>query len=205
LVKNTISNESLNDLPLHQYSGEIVLVEDAQGMMKFLKEIEGETLLGFDTETRPSFKKGLMYQIGLLQLTTETSTYLIRLNKTGLTKELQLLFSNSSIQKVGVGIRDDIRGLQRLASFKPEGFVELQTMATEKGLKDFSLKKLAGILLHFRVSKRQRLSNWEADTLSPAQMVYAATDSWVAREIFKRLSTLDASKVIDVEAQNQEN
>ncbi len=205
LIKNSISKEKLNDLPLEYYKGEIVLVEDESGLLKAINEIKGETVLGFDTETRPSFKKGVTNTISLIQLTTEKSTYLIRLNKTGVNSNLTKLLADKSVLKVGVGIRDDIRGLQKLVDFEPDGFLELQTMATDKGLKDFSLKKLAGILLKFRVSKRQRLSNWEADTLSQAQMVYAATDSWVALEIFKKLSTLDSSKVIDVETEELKN
>ncbi len=205
LIKNSISKEKLNDLPLEYYKGEIVLVEDESGLLKAINEIKGEAVLGFDTETRPSFKKGVTNTISLIQLTTEKSTYLIRLNKTGVNSKLTKLLADKSVLKVGVGIRDDIRGLQKLVDFEPDGFLELQTMATDKGLKDFSLKKLAGILLKFRVSKRQRLSNWEADTLSQAQMVYAATDSWVALEIFKKLSTLDSSKVIDVETEELKN
>ncbi len=199
LIKNTISNEALNDLPLQHYTGKIVVVEDSEGISQLLNEINGEKILGFDTETRPSFKKGKTNQVSLIQLTTERLTYLIRTNKTGITQELKFFLSNEEIIKVGVGIRDDIRGLQRLTEFTPGGFVEIQSLAIEKGLKDFSLKKLAGILLQFRVSKRQRLSNWEADILTHGQMVYAATDSWVALELFKRLKALDSSQIIDVE------
>ncbi len=199
MVKNTISNEVLNELPLQHFDGEIVLVEHSDGIAQVMQEIEGETVVGFDTETRPSFKKGVSNSISLFQLSTKRSTYLIRINKTGVTDELKEFLEDKSVIKVGVGIRDDLRGLQKLVPFKPEGFIELQKLAVEKGLKDFSLKKLAGILLNFRVSKRQRLSNWEADILSSAQMTYAATDSWVALEIYKKLSVLDSSKVIDVE------
>ncbi|MCW3786407.1 3'-5' exonuclease [Plebeiibacterium sediminum] len=204
MVKNTISNEVLNELPLQHFEGEIVLVEHEDGIAQVMKEVEGETVVGFDTETRPSFKKGVTNSIALFQLSTKDSTYLIRLNKTGVPESLKGLLEDESVLKVGVGIRDDIRGLQKLVPFKPQGFVELQSLAIEKGLKDFSLKKLAGILLKFRVSKRQRLSNWEAETLSKAQMVYAATDSWVALEIYKKLLVLDSSKVIDVEIENQQ-
>ncbi|WP_233145461.1 3'-5' exonuclease [Labilibacter marinus] len=204
LIKNKITNEELNELPLQHYTGEIVVVEDANGVTQVMKEINGETILGFDTETRPSFKKGKTNFISLIQLTTEKSTFLIRTNKTGVTQELVDLLRDENVKKVGVGIRDDIRGLQKIEAFEPGGFVELQTMAVDKGLKDFSLKKLAGILLEFRVSKRQRLSNWEADELSQGQMIYAATDSWVALEIFKKLNILDKGQIIDVEPEEDQ-
>lgn len=199
LIKNKITTEALSDLPLEHYTGEIVLVEDEKGISKVIEEINGEKVLGFDTETRPSFKKGQNNFISLIQLTAKKSTFLIRTNKTGLSEELLQLLSDKNIKKVGVGIRDDIRGLQKIKNFTPGGFVELQTLALDKGLKDFSLKKLAGILLDIRVSKRQRLSNWEADELTEAQMIYAATDSWIALKIFKELNKLDQNRVIDVE------
>ncbi|SMO54020.1 3'-5' exonuclease [Saccharicrinis carchari] len=202
-INNKISKEALSDLPLKHYTGEIVVVEDEQGISKVIEEINGEKVLGFDTETRPSFKKGQTNLISLIQLSTKKSTFLIRTNKTGLSGQLLQLLSNPNVKKVGVGIRDDIRGLQKIKDFTPAGFVELQTMALDKGLKDFSLKKLAGILLEIRVSKRQRLSNWEADELSEAQMVYAATDSWVALKIFKKLDALDQNRVVDVETDNE--
>ncbi|GAF04728.1 3'-5' exonuclease [Saccharicrinis fermentans] len=205
LIKNKITNEALNDLPLNAYQGEIVVVENTEDISQVIKEMDGEKVLGFDTETRPSFKKGKTNLISLIQLSTEKSTYLIRTHKTGVTDELLHLLSNEDVKKVGVGIRDDIRGLQKLKAFTPGGFVELQTMAVDKGLKDFSLKKLAGILLEFRVSKRQRLSNWEADQLTQGQMVYAATDSWVALEIFKKLSQLDSSNIVDADTTSVNN
>ncbi len=203
LIKNKITSEALSDLPLEHYTGEIVLVEDEQGILKVIEEINGEKVLGFDTETRPSFKKGQNNFISLIQLSTKKSTFLIRTNKTGLSEGLLQLLSDHSIKKVGVGIRDDIRGLQKMKEFIPGGFVELQTMALDKGLKDFSLKKLAGILLEIRVSKRQRLSNWEADELSEAQMIYAATDSWIALKIYRELNSLDQDRVIDVESPDE--
>lgn len=209
LIKNKITNEALDDLPLKSYTGEIVLVEDEQGISKLIEEINGEKVLGFDTETRPSFKKGQSNLISLIQISTAKSTFLIRTHKTGMPDELVHLLSNERVKKVGVGIRDDIRGLQKIKDFTPGGFVELQTLALDKGIKDFSLKKLAGILLEIRVSKRQRLSNWEADELNEAQMIYAATDSWVALNIFKELNKLKQNQVVDVEntdeAVNSEN
>lgn len=140
LIKNKITNEALNDLPLNAYQGEIVVVENTEDISQVIKEMDGEKVLGFDTETRPSFKKGKTNLISLIQLSTEKSTYLIRTHKTGVTDELLHLLSNEDVKKVGVGIRDDIRGLQKLKAFTPGGFVELQTMAVDKGLRIFRSK-----------------------------------------------------------------
>ena len=198
MIYNSISNDTLNDLPLRHYEGEIIVVENAEEIPKAAEQLIKSKVLGFDTETKPAFKKGQSHQISLLQISNEETTFLFRLNKTGLTKELIDLLAAKNILKVGVGIRDDIRGLKRITEFEDGGFIELQTKATDLGVKDFSLKKLAGILLAFRVSKRQRLSNWETEVLSEGQIIYAATDSWVALEIYKSLEELDPSTLQDL-------
>jgi len=198
LIYNSISNDTLNELPLRHYEGEVVVIENAEEIPQMMGHLKKCKVLGFDTETKPAFKKGQTNQISLLQISSEEKTFLVRLNKTGLTNELVELLASNEILKVGVGIRDDIRGLKRLSEFEDGGFIELQTKATDLGVKDFSLKKLAGILLEFRVSKRQRLSNWETETLSEGQITYAATDSWVALEIYKSLEELDPSTLQDL-------
>lgn len=198
MIYNSISNDTLNDLPLRHYEGEIIVVENAEEIPKATEQLKKSKVIGFDTETKPAFKKGQSNQISLLQISNEETTFLFRLNKTGLTKELIDLLAAEDILKVGVGIRDDIRGLKRITEFDDGGFIELQTKATDLGVKDFSLKKLAGILLEFRVSKRQRLSNWETESLSEGQIIYAATDSWVALEIYKSLEELDPSTLQDL-------
>ncbi len=195
MIYNSITNDALNELPLQHFQGEIVVVEDVIDIPAVLNELKKYAIVGFDTETKPAFKKGQSNEIALLQLSTDKETYLIRLNKTGIPPILADYLASDQYLKVGVGIRDDIRGLQRMANFTADGFVELQTMATDKGLKDFSLKKLAGILLKFRVSKRQRLSNWETEVLSEGQIIYAATDSWVALEIYKKLQEINPVNV----------
>jgi ribonuclease D len=125
--------------------------------------------------------------VALLQLATTDKAYLIRLNKTGLSGKLLNLLTDPDIIKAGVGIRDDIRALKRLHEFEPAGFIEVQDLAQEAGLENISLKKLAALVLNVRVSKRQRLSNWEADNLTESQMFYAATDAWAALLIYKGL------------------
>lgn len=182
-----LTHEELDRLPLVQFEQDIQLVDTPEKLSAAVEAMRHETMLGFDTETRPSFKRGVTYNCALLQLSTETTAWLIRLNIIGVTDELVEILQDASILKAGVAIRDDIRGLQKWHNFRPGNFIELQDMARQLGLEDFSLKKLAAHVMGVRISKRQRLSNWEADTLTEAQQHYAATDAWVSLLIYKGL------------------
>ncbi|TAJ14320.1 3'-5' exonuclease domain-containing protein 2 [Marinilabiliaceae bacterium JC017] len=186
-MHKTISKEAISELPLQQFKGLITVVDNVDDVEQYAELLKKETVIGFDTETKPSFRKGKVNKVALLQLSTSKNAYLFRLNKTGLPKCLTAILAASHIKKVGVGIRDDIRGLQKLSAFEPAGFVELQDVAKGVGIEDFSLKKLAGLLLNVRISKKQRLSNWETEIFSEGQMIYAATDAWVAKEIYNEL------------------
>ncbi len=188
-MQKTISKEEISELPLQHFEGNVVVVEDESRVEELVRELEQNSVIGFDTETKPSFQKGKMNQVSLLQFATPECGYLFRLNKTGLHPALIRLMENPNIEKVGVGIRDDIKGLQRLAPLNQGGFIELQDYVKEVGIEDTSLRKLAGLVLNFRVSKRQRLSNWEAPHLTDSQVIYAATDAWVAIELFNKLTT----------------
>lgn len=202
-MDNSISKEAIEELPLSQFSGVITVVDDASDVDGIVAKLQKERYLGFDTETRPSFKKGEMNRVSLLQISTSDEAFLFRLNKTGMTTSLIRLFENKSILKIGVGIRDDLRGLNKLARFKPGGFVELQDMVKAFGIDIFSLKGLAALVLNVRVSKRQRLSNWEAEELTTAQIDYAATDAWIALRIFNELMLLEpAHQVKSVQYNN---
>lgn len=189
-MQKTISKEALSELPLQHFEGDVVVVEDESKIEELVRELEQHSVIGFDTETKPSFQKGKVNKVALLQLATSDQGYLFRMNKTGFHPALVRLLENQDIAKIGVGIRDDLRGLNRLAPFKHAGFVELQDYVKQVGIEDTSLRKLAGLVLHFRVSKRQRLSNWEAPHLTPSQVMYAATDAWVAIELYKKLTAL---------------
>jgi ribonuclease D len=188
LKGKTITPEALNLLPLTQFEGDIVVVEQEEHLIDVLAQLKNEKVLGFDTETKPSFKKGSMNRVSLIQLSNLETAYLIRIHKTGFSDALVSFLQKPDILKVGVGIRDDIRALQKIRSFEPGGFVELQNLARELGYEDTSLKKLAGLVLGARISKRQRLSNWELPELSASQLVYASTDAWIAIAIYKSLS-----------------
>jgi len=187
-LKTTITADELNVLPLKAYEGKVQVVTEAEKLSKVFKEIEKHDVVGFDTETRPSFKRGQVYKVALLQLAVPNKVYLIRLHHSGLTEEIAGIFENPGIVKAGVAIHDDIKALQKLRKFHPSGFVELATLAKQKGLQVESVKKLSGLLLGFRISKSAQTSNWEAPTLTEKQLEYAATDAWVCLEIYKRLT-----------------
>jgi ribonuclease D len=188
MFRESIDKEELAELPLIQFEGKISLVESKEDYLASIEYLSQQTMLGFDTETKPAFKKGVIYEVALLQLATNDHAFLFRLNKIGLPNSLKSILENPEIQKIGVAIRDDIKGLQKLNQFKPGGFIELQEHVKEYGIQDFSLKKLSAIVLGYRISKSQRITNWEAPELTEAQQIYAATDAWVSHRIYQSLN-----------------
>ncbi len=190
ILRESISTEELVKLPLRQFDGDIEVVESPAMARRVADYLSTRKIIGFDTETKPSFKRGDNHQVALLQLSTDEKAFLIRINMTGLPPEIKRLLSDPNLLKTGVAIHDDIKGLQKISRFNPGGFMELQRMAQELGIKDFSLKKLCAILLGFRISKSQQLTNWEAEQLTPQQMVYAATDAWASLKIYEKLQSL---------------
>ena len=186
--KITITAEEVNNLPLKAFDGKIVLIEDPAKLEKAVQEISKHPVVGFDTETRPSFKKGQHFKVALLQLAVDKKVFLVRLNHTGLPDELVKLFENENVIKTGVGLRDDLVALQKLKKFHAKGFEDLATLSKKSGLQVESVKKLTALLLGFRISKSAQTSNWESVTLSEKQLEYAATDAWVCLEIHKRLA-----------------
>lgn len=190
-MNKSISKEELNELPVQGFEGEIVVVDFERDVKKILPYLSKQSALGFDTETRPTFAKGKKNQVALLQLSTEKTAFLFRLNKMGLPKEISDILANPGITKVGVAIKDDLKALRSLTNFRPAGFVEIQEKVKDFEIENFGLKKLSGLLLGFRISKAQQTSNWEAEQLSEAQIKYAATDAWVSLEIYNRLLELE--------------
>ena len=188
MFRESISKEDMAVLPLKQFTGDIILVETS-GMVKLaVRYLSKCPILGFDTETKPSFKKGENHKVALLQLASENKAFLFRIQKTGLPPSITGLLTDPVLLKAGVAIHDDIKALQKVRHFKPAGFIELQDHARRVGIKDFSLKKLCAIVLNLRISKSQQLSNWETDNLSDQQLVYAATDAYMSLKIFEKLS-----------------
>ena len=171
-----------------QFPGKIHLICDDRELNSALTTINSALKFGFDTETRPSFTKGEVYKVALLQLATETDVFLFRLQGLTQFEPLKSIFENKAVIKVGVAIRDDLKNLQKLFRFVPENFVELQNLAKEKGLKNFGIKGMAEEVLKAQVTKGPKLTNWEASVLTTEQKMYAATDAWLGLKIFDSLN-----------------
>ena len=174
-------------MPLISFKGGIHVISKLKEVPEALESLSSVELLGFDTETRPAFHRGISNPVALLQLSGDSDAFLFRLREVGLPRQLIDLMENPSILKVGVAIHDDIRALQENRNFEPRGFIDLADIARELGIVTTGLRNLSGIVLGTRISKRFQLSNWERKTLDENQKVYAATDAWVCREIYLRL------------------
>ena len=185
--QKSISPEEIQELPLIAFEKEIFVIESKEQIDIAYNYLKLQTVLGFDTETKPCFKKGQKNEVAMLQLATREKAFLFRLNKMKLESNIRKILSDSTIIKVGVAIKDDLNALKKKAGFEPHSFVDLQEMVKKYGIQSFSLQKLAAIVLGLRISKSKRLSNWEADVLNEPQLKYAATDAWAAFEIYKRL------------------
>jgi len=187
MYKENITVEEIAEHELSWFKGEIVLVDNIKIFHEVFPRLLGSDLLGFDTETRPTFKKGKKNSVSLIQLATAELACLFRINKIGIPDELIDLLSDPSITKAGVAVHDDIRFLKGVKKFSPDGFIDLQNLVKEYGIQSSGLKKLSAIVLGFRISKRQQVTDWEAEQLTEAQLVYAATDAWVCHQIYKKL------------------
>ncbi|MDR0661758.1 MAG: 3'-5' exonuclease domain-containing protein 2 [Prevotellaceae bacterium] len=183
----SISNESLEQLPTAAFDGEIVLVDDISLLNNAIAYLKEQKVLGFDTETRPSFKKGAKNNVALLQLAGEEKAYLFRISCIGLPQSLAELLEDDNILKVGAAVKDDINALSKCRKLNAKGFIDLQKLIEDYDIQDKSVKKMAAIILNVRISKSQQLSNWESQTYTDAQKLYAATDAWVCREMYLTL------------------
>ena len=185
----SITPEEIEKMEMTSFPGEIIVIDhQGLGFFRALDYLRRQKVLGFDTETRPNFSpQHHHYGVALLQLSGPDRAYLFRIKGLSMYKRLFRVLSSPDVIKVGAAVNDDIHGLQRYCDFKPKGFVDLQKIVWEYGIRDKSVKKMAAIILGVRISKTQQLSNWEAETLSEAQKRYAATDAWVCREMYQKL------------------
>ena len=183
-----ISNEEAAALPAIEFRGEIRIVDNERDIVPACKFLMKQRVIGFDTETRPSFRPGVTFRVSLLQLSTPQLCFLFRLNKIPFAKPILQVLESKEILKIGADVAGDLRSLRQIRHFRDAGFVDLQTIAPQWGIGEKSLRKLSAIVLGQRVSKAQRLSNWEAATFTDKQKLYAATDAWVCTAIYGRLT-----------------
>ncbi len=182
-----ITREEIEQLPLITFEGRLLIIDRREDCDSIVPRLLKQPMLGFDTETRPSFRKGRKNRVSLLQLATENTVYLFRLNRIGLPANLAALLSDPRIIKVGAAVREDLRRLNELRKFEPAGFIDLQTLAKQNNIPDLSLRKMAAVVLKKRISKAQQLSNWDNTHLTEPQKRYAATDAWICALIYKKL------------------
>ncbi len=182
-----IDNQATAELPAIEFRGPICVVDREEQIEAACRDLATQAVIGFDTETRPSFRAGVSFKVSLLQLATRERCYLFRLNRISLAKPILKLLENPAISKIGADVAGDLRALRQLRHFRDGGFVDLQQIAPRWGIEEKSLRKLAALTLGKRVSKAQRLSNWEGATLTEKQQLYAATDAWACICIYEAL------------------
>lgn len=186
----SISKEILAELPKVEYEGKCHLIESASSARDAVMYLRKQKFIGFDTETRPNFQKGRTHKVSLLQLATLSECFLFRLNKTGITSHIKSLLESETVTKVGLSTKDDFHSLAKLCNdLRPQGFLELQSWVKDYDIKDNSLARIYAIIFGKRISKTQRLTNWEADQLTDSQLNYAALDAWACLKIYLHLSS----------------
>ncbi len=184
----TISKQQIAELDKVVFKGDIFVVDHLAQVKEAIDHLSSNLVVGFDTETKPAFKRGQINNVALLQLATEEECFLFRLNKIGYPKELENLMCDINVKKIGLSLRDDFAALRKRTRRKPENFIDLQLFVDKFDIEDNSLQKIYAILFGQKISKSQRLSNWETAVLSPAQQSYAAIDAWACLRIYNHLT-----------------
>ena len=189
-IYNKYDKRLIATLPRAVFQGRIIVILTPGDTERAVRYLLAQPVLGFDTETRPSFRKGQVHRVALLQVSTEDTCFLFRLNHTGLTPALKRLLEDTRTTKVGLSWHDDVNSLHGIGTFQPGTFVELQKMVSELGIEDMSLQKLYANLFGEKISKREQLTNWDADILTDKQKQYAATDAWACVRIYNEILRL---------------
>ena len=198
MFSESITPKEMEKLDYASFPGKIYVIDSVGAEFnRAIAYLRSQKIIGFDTETRPTFSQEQpRYGVALLQLSGPDKAFLFRINKMGMHRRLCNLLASDKVIKVGAAIHDDIRGLQKKHDFIPAAFVDLQKIVCEWGIRDKSVKKMSAIILGFRISKTQQLSNWEAGSLSESQCRYAATDAWVCREMYLKLMKSEKNPLI---------
>jgi len=190
-VVSSISKEQIAELPVASFPGRIIVINTERDAEKAISYLAKQSILGFDTETRPTFTKGQHRKIALIQLSTEDTCFLFRLNYINIPLGLNAIITDQQIKKVGLSIKDDFSAIRKRMQIEPKNFIELQTFVKKFGIEDNSLQRIYAILFGEKISKGQRLTNWEAEILSGAQQKYAALDAWACLRIYNKLIRLN--------------
>lgn len=204
-VYNKFDKARISSLPITQFDGRIIVILTPGETEKAVRYLLSQEILGFDTETRPSFKRGHQHKVSLLQVSTPDTCFLFRLNHTGLTPALIQLLEDKTVKKIGLSWHDDINSLQKIGEFKIGHFIDIQDHVKDIGIEDLSLQKLFANLFGQKISKRQQLSNWEADVLNDKQKIYAATDAWACIKIYKEIIRLKETNDYELIIQEKDN
>ena len=205
LIYNKVDKAMISQLKRVEFYGKIYVVTSPVEAENVVDYLLSQPILGFDTETRPAFEKGRRYQCSLLQVSTRTDCFLFRLNKTGLCPAVVRLLGDEQVTKVGLAWNNDMLSLRQLGSFKSGRFIDLQDMVRELGIEDQSLVKIYANLFGERISKAERLSNWERSELTDKQMEYAAIDAWACVRIYNEVNRLLSTRDYELEVRPDEN
>lgn len=196
IMSRRLSREEINAMPLRSWTGKVKIVRTREQWLQAEKNMREDGILGFDTETKPAFRKGKVNSPALIQIATAQIVYIVQLGWFPFGEIQAGILADPAILKVGVGISEDMRGLAGLYAFDPAGIVDLAQLAKAHNIPNQGLRTLAACLFGWRISKGSQCSNWSVRQLSPRQISYAATDAWIGRLIYLRLNELD-SKVED--------
>lgn len=202
VIQDKYDKNQIQTLPCVHFKGRIIVIFTEKEADKAVDYLMKQSVLGFDTETRPTFKKGQSHQVALLQVATHDTCFLFRLNKIGMTDSVVRLLEDQTITKVGLSLQDDMRMLNQRRAFTPGTFVELQKEVKDIGIEDNSLQKIFANLFGGKIAKGQQLSNWEAEILTEAQQRYAATDAWACIKIHEEVARMKREKDFVVEKTN---
>lgn len=183
----SISKDEVMERPLGHYQGKIKVISNQSEIDRCLDHVMTEEVVGFDTEAKPTFKKGQRRHISLIQVATEKEVYLFRIKYTGISDKMKAFLEDESIKKVGIGLIDDYQLLKEIRAFEPSGFIDLNDTFADLGAESIGARNLSAMVLDIRISKSAQTSNWEAETLSEKQKKYAATDAWICLEMYKKL------------------
>lgn len=205
LIYNKVDKAMISQLKRVEFYGKIYVVTSPVEAENVVDYLLSQPILGFDTETRPAFEKGKRYQCSLLQVSTRTDCFLFRLNKTGLCPAVVRLLGDEQVTKVGLAWNNDMLSLRQLGNFKSGRFIDLQDMVRELGIEDQSLVKIYANLFGERISKAERLSNWERSELTDKQMEYAAIDAWACVRIYNEVNRLLSTRDYELEVRPDEN